>query len=86
MKLTSLIIAPKKSWDVIGKTNPLRAVVKLSSEQSTIECVLSEESTRKMIDLCAQEIADQASARVGEFVSAVTAIDTNKSTALLEGN
>jgi len=86
MKMTSLVISPKNSWESVGPKNPLRAVVKLSSKQSTIECVLSDESMRKMLDLCAQEIADQSAARVGEFVAAVSAIDAEKSNIMIEGN
>ncbi len=85
MKLTSLIISPKDSWASPGAKNPLKAVVKLSSEGSTVECVLSEKSLHKMLDLCAQEIAEQAAARVGEFVAAVTAIEADKSTTMIGG-
>ncbi len=85
MKLTSLIISPKHSWDKPGRENPLRAVVKLNSEQSTIECVLSEETVRKMLDLCADEIASDAKKNVDDFAQAVSAIDVDKSKALLAG-
>ena len=44
MKLTSLTIAPTHSWERAGKKNPMKAVVKLESEGSTVECVLSESS------------------------------------------
>lgn len=85
MKLTSLTIAPTHSWERAGKKNPMKAVVKLESEGSTVECVLSESSMLLMLDLCAQEIADQAEKRVQEFRSAVTEIEGRKSTALIEG-
>lgn len=86
MKLTSLTISPSRNWEAPGEKNPLKAVVKLATEQSTIECVLSEESMHRMIEVCADEIAKQAQARVGEFVSAVTQIDAGKSDLMIEGN
>ena len=86
MKLTELRIAPTRSYDGFGPDNPLKAVVKLATDSSTIECVLSAETMRKMVDLCATEIAENARKNVDEFVSAVTAIEGNKSAALIEKN
>ena len=85
MKLTSLHIAPKNSWSDPGKDNPLRAVVKLNSKDSTVECVLSDETMRKMLDLCADEIAQNARKNVEEFVSAVSAIDVGKAELMIGG-
>ena len=86
MKLTSLTIAPQTSYRPVSAENPLRAVVKLDSEKSTVECVLSDESMRKMLDLCAAEIAQQAKAQVEQFAAAVTAIEGNAGVALIEGD
>jgi hypothetical protein len=83
MKLTSLTIQPQTSWNPAGPNNPLRAVVKLNSDNSTVECVLSEDTMRKMLDLCAAEIAANAERNIRDFVAAVTAIDDGKSAALL---
>ncbi|MDF3607523.1 hypothetical protein PE067_16065 [Paracoccus sp. DMF-8] len=83
MKLTSLTIAPQNSWQAVGPNNKLRAVVKLSNENSTVECVLSDDATRRMIDLCAEEIAANAERNVREFVAAVNAIDVGKAAALI---
>jgi len=85
MRLTSLHIAPKNSWSEPGADNPLRAVVKLNSKDSTVECVLSDETMRKMLDLCADEIAQNARKNVEEFVSAVSAIDVGKADLMIEG-
>jgi hypothetical protein len=83
MKLTSLTIAPKRQWSDINAGNPLIAVVKLQSENSTVECVLSDESMRKMLDLCAAEISAAAERNVRDFVAAVSAIESGKSAAVL---
>ena len=83
LKVTELKIAPKNSWEVPGIKNPLVASIKLRSETSTIECVLSEDAMRRMIDLCADEIAASAEARVREFVQSVNAIEGRKDHALL---
>ena len=85
MKLTSLHIAPKNGWSEPGGDNPLRAVVKLNSNDSTVECVLSDETMRKMLDLCADEIAQNARKNVEEFVRAVSAIDVGKADLMIEG-
>ena len=85
MKLTSLIIAPTNSYREPSASNPLRAVVKLNSENSTVECVLSDETMRRMLDLCADEIAQNARKNVEEFVSAVSAIDVGKADLMIEG-
>lgn len=83
MKLTELTIRPNNSWQPVDAKNPLRAVVKLNSDNSTVECVLSDETMRKMLDLCADEIAANAERNMRDFVAAVNAIDSDKSAALI---
>ena len=83
MKLTSLTIAPTNSWAGLSEKNPLRAVVKLDSENSSVECVLSDETMRRMLELCAQEIAANAEQNVREFVAAVTVIEAGKAAVLI---
>ena len=83
MKMTSLVIKADRSWNPVGSDNPLRAVVQLQDDKSSIEVVLSEDSMRRMIDLCADEIAEQARQRVGEFVQAVNTLENGKSQALI---
>lgn len=78
MKMTSLVIKPRNTWEPVSRKNPLCAVVKLDADTSSVEVVLSDESMRKMLDLCAAEIAEQAKARIAEFHAAVTAIDADK--------
>lgn len=84
MKLTELRISVVNQFRAPDPDkNPLRAVVKLNADHSTIECVLSEETMLKMLDLCADEIAANAKRNVDEFVASVTAFEGSKSTALL---
>ena len=83
MKLTSLTIAPRNTWERVSAKNPLKAAVKLESENSSVEVVLSEESMRRMIDLVAVEIAENAKRNVDEFRAAVSAIEGNKAPTLL---
>lgn len=60
-------------------------MVKLNSDTSTVEAVLSEETMLKMLDLCAEEIAANAKRNVDAFAAAVTSIEGDKSAALLAG-
>lgn len=85
MKLTELRIAPMQAYQPLGPNNPLKAVVKLNSEKSTVEAVLSEETMLKMLDLCADEIAANAKRNIEEFAAAVTSIEGSKANALLAG-
>lgn len=83
MQMTELKIAPTHLYQERGPKNPMRAVVKLADDKSTVECVLSDEAMRKLLDLVAEEVALNAERNVREFVAAVTAIDTEKSTAMI---
>lgn len=81
MKLTSLVIGPANSYRDLSNDNPLRAVVKLNSRESSVECILSDATMKKMMDLCADEIAQNAKRNVDEFVNAVSAIEGDSSAA-----
>lgn len=83
MKITELKISPSRTWQPVGGDNPLVAVVKLASEKSVIECVLSDDAMRKMVELCADEIASAAKARMDEFAREVLALDAGKSSLML---
>jgi hypothetical protein len=83
MKLTSLEIKRLRTWEGASESNPLRAVVKLESEKSTVECVLSDESMARVLDLCAEEIAKAAQDRVAEFVADVTALSAGRESVLI---
>ena len=85
MQLTKLTIARRFDWKAPGPDNPLEASVKISDNKSTVECVLSEDSMRKMLDLCAEEIAKAANERVSEFVAAVSQIEGDKAATMIEG-
>lgn len=83
MKLTALTIAPQRSYSPPSEKNPLRAVVKLDSDNTSVEVVLSDDAMRRMLALVADEIAAAAKANVAEFVAAVSAIDADKAGALI---
>ena len=83
MKMTELRVSPRSAYSPIGENNPLVATVKLQSEKTTVECVLSDETARKMLDLCAVEIAENSRKNVDDFVAAVSAIEGDKSKVLL---
>ena len=84
MKLTKLVIAPRYAYRAIQEDNPLQAVVQLDDDKSTVECVLDEDTMIRILDLCAEEIANAAAERVAEFRNTVLAIDHGKVTALLD--
>jgi len=83
MKITSLIIQPTHTWKSESEENPMRAVVKLASEKSVIECVLDDNTMRKMVALCADEIAKSAQARMNEFAASVATMEGDKASLML---
>ena len=83
MQMTSLIIAPERSYQPPGPDNPMRAVVKLASDTSVVECVLSEETMRRLVDLCAVEIARESAAKMAEFCQQVATLDAAAGPALI---
>lgn len=83
MKLTELTIAPEHRWSPVGAENPLKAVVKVGSDRSNVECVLSDEAMHRILDVCAAEIAAGAEAGVREFVASVRTFEGPKSSALI---
>ena len=85
MKLTELNIKPTHTWQGISAENPLKAVIKLQSDDSTVETVLSHETMMKMLDLVASEIATNAKQNVDRFVEAVCAVDHDSAATTLIG-
>ena len=85
MKLTELNIKPTHTWQGISAENPLKAVIKLQSDDSTVETVLSHETMMKMLDLVASEIAINAKQNVDRFVEAVCAVDHDSAATTLIG-
>jgi hypothetical protein len=85
MKLTELTIRPQDSWSPVSDKNPLRAVVKIGTDKSVVECVLGDDTMRRLLDLCAMEIARSAERNIRDFVAAVTEIEGAKSAALIGG-
>ena len=82
MKITSLIISPVRSYSDLGPKNPLRAVVKLSDEKSTVETVIPDEMMQPLLDMVSGIVAEAAKKNVAEFVGAVSAIEAPDATAL----
>ena len=76
MKLTSLIIQHSNPYSSSIEGNPMKAVVKLASEHSTVETVLSDETMRRVLDLVAGEIAENTKRNVADFVDAVSQIES----------
>ena len=85
MQMTSLIIAPEKSYCPVGPDNPMRAVVKLASDKSVVECVLSEETMHRLVSLCAAEIARESATKLAEFCQQVATLDAPGPALLGEG-
>jgi hypothetical protein len=85
MKLTELTIRPQDSWLPVSDKNPLRAVVKIGTDKSVVECVLGDDTMRRLLDLCAMEIARSAERNIRDFVAAVTEVEGAKSAALIGG-
>ena len=75
MQMTSLIIAPERSYTPPGPNNPMRAVVKLASDSSVVECVLSEATMHRLVDLCAVEIARETAAKLAALCQEVATLD-----------
>lgn len=75
MQMTSLIIAPEHSYRDPGPDNPMRCVVKLKSDRTTVECVLSDETMQTMVNLVANEVARNSAANMAEFCQQVATLD-----------
>ncbi len=84
MKLTSLTIGPRDSWSDLSETNPLICRVKLQTDYATVETILNPDCSRRILDICAEEVAQGASDRVNEFREHVLAIPA-KAAALVDG-
>ena len=85
MKLTELNIKPTHTWQDVSAENPLKAVIKLQSDTSTVETVLSYETMMKLLDLVASEIAINAKQNVDRFVKAVCAVEHDSAATTLIG-
>ena len=82
MKITSLTISPRHTWDAPSAKNPLRAVVKLSNDDSTVETVIPDEMMQPLLDMVSGIVAEAAKKNVAEFVAAVSAIEAPDTQAL----
>ena len=82
MKITGITIQPRHSWEGVTEKNPLRATVKLSSDNATVETVLNDDDCQRLLDLVQDIIADAAERNVREFVQAVRAIPAEKQVAI----
>ena len=78
MKITELKIAPKSSWQMVGRDNPMVCTVKLASENAVVETVLHDDQIRQVLMLVQGIVADAAQRNVAAFVSQVMAIESKE--------
>lgn len=81
MKLTELKIAPKHSWQVAGRDNPVICTVRLQSETATVETILNDEQIQRVLDLVQHIVAEAARKNVAEFVASVRQLEAPQVTA-----
>lgn len=74
MKITSLKIEPRHSWKAVGEKNPMRAVVKLSNDETNVETIIPDDLIQPLIDLLAGIISEAAQRNVAEFAASCSAI------------
>ena len=72
MKVSLINIAPVQSWQEISEKNPLRATVKLLSDETTVETVLDNEDMEELLTLVEHIVARAAKRNVEQFVAAVS--------------
>ena len=75
MKITELKIAPTTRWSAVNAENPMRCTVKLESENTAVETVLSGDQMRQVLDLVRAIVADAARENVDAFCAAADQID-----------
>ena len=72
MKVTSINIEPPNQWREITAENPLKATVKLSSKNTTVETTLDDADMNELLALVEHIIARAAKRNVEQFVAAVS--------------
>lgn len=72
MKVTRIIIQPTQQYRDLSDENPLKASVKLSSENTTVETVLDGSDMEELLALTENLIARAAKRNVEQFVTAVS--------------
>jgi hypothetical protein len=78
MKITELKIAPRSSWQMVGRDNPLVCTVKLSSETAVVETLLHDDQIEQILMLVQGIVAEAAQRNVAAFVSQVLAIENKE--------
>lgn len=69
MKLTSLRIEPKLSYADVSPSNPMMCKVKIQSENSLVETIVSDELCKQILDLVSGAIAVEAEREMQRFVA-----------------
>ena len=72
MQITSIEIKPSNPYRDFSEENRLKAAVKLTSKETTVETVLNGEDVDELLALVEHIVARAAKRSVGEFVAAVS--------------
>ena len=72
MKISEINIAPVNQWRELSEENPLRASVKLLSDETTVETVLDNDDMEELLALVEHIVARAAKRNVEQFVAAVS--------------
>lgn len=75
MKITSLTIAPVNSWTPLSPANPLKAVVKLASDNATVETVIPEDMMEPLLRMVAGIVSRAAVQNVNDFARACEGLE-----------
>ena len=72
MEITEIRIAPSDNWRELSDDNPLKATVKLSSKETTVETVLDSTDMHELLVLVEHIIARAAKRNVEQFIAATS--------------
>ena len=72
MQISEITISPVSRWNPLSEENPLRATVKLASDETTVETVLDEADMNELLAMVEHIIARAAKRNVEQFVAAVS--------------
>ena len=72
MKISEIKIAPIHTWQDLSIENPLKATVKLKSDETSVETVLDDCDMNDLLDLVQHIIARAAKRNIDNFVAMVS--------------
>lgn len=75
MKLTQLKIGARNEWGSQPEDRQMICTVKLESEKTTVETVLSDGDVQRVLDLIREVVSAAAERNVSAFVAAARAIE-----------